>query len=151
DGKDDEADSDADGDEKPEAPKVGEQTVVDGGQITGQAAPNVEVELTWKSAEANAGYAQAVPGNGIPTVTTDDDDKCTDEDTAEAVDYNYTAVVHANGQESPPAEFTVTVEAEEAPAERNLTVDTEEIAASDFVQEDKGVQITAEGFDEGEK
>src|SRR5699024_6377282 len=40
---------------------------------------------------------------------------------------------------------------EEAPAERNLTVDPEEIAASDFVQEDKGVQITAEGFDEGEK
>src|SRR5699024_449826 len=55
DGKDDEADSDADGDEKPEAPKVGDQTVVGGGQITGQAAPNVEVELTWKSAEANAG------------------------------------------------------------------------------------------------
>src|SRR5699024_4718372 len=51
DGKDDEADSDADGDEKPEAPKVGDQTVVEGGQITGQAAPNVEVELTWKSAE----------------------------------------------------------------------------------------------------
>jgi LPXTG-motif cell wall-anchored protein len=151
DGKDDEADSDADGDEKPEAPKVGDQTVVEGGQITGQAAPNVEVELTWKSAEANAGSAQAVPGNGNTTVKTDDDGKFTAEAPAEAGDYNYTAVVHANGQESAPAEFTVTVEAEEAPAERNLTVDPEEIAASDFVQEDKGVQITAEGFDEGEK
>jgi LPXTG-motif cell wall-anchored protein len=151
DGKDDEADSDADGDEKPEAPKVGDQTVVEGGQITGQAAPNVEVELTWKSAEANAGSAQAVPGNGNTTVKTDADGKFTAEAPAETGDYNYTAVVHENGQESAPAEFTVTVEAEEAPAERNLTVDPEEIAASDFVQEDKGVQITAEGFDEGEK
>src|SRR5699024_1626405 len=151
DGKDDEADSDADGDEKPEAPKVGDQTVVEGGQITGQAAPNVEVELTWKSAEANAGSAQAVPGNGNTTVKTDDDGKFTAEAPAEAGDYNYTAVVHENGQEPAPAEFTVTVEAEAAPAERNLTVDPEEIAASDFVQEDKGVQITAEGFDEGEK
>src|SRR5699024_6887451 len=125
DGKDDEADSDADGDEKPEAPKVGDQTVVEGGQITGQAAPNVEVELTWKSAEANAGSAQAVPGNGNTTVKTDANGKFTAEAPAETGDYNYTAVVHENGQESAPAEFTVTVEAEEAPAERNLTVDPE--------------------------
>src|SRR5699024_5175522 len=111
DGKDDEADSDADGDEKPEAPKVGDQTVVEGGQITGQAAPNVEVELTWKSAEANAGSAQAVPANGNTTVKTDADGKFTAEAPAEAGDYNYTAVVHENGQESAPAEFTVTVEA----------------------------------------
>ena len=38
-----------------------------------------------------------------------------------------------------------------APAERKLTVEPKEIAASDFVKEDKGVQITAEGFEEGEK
>src|SRR5699024_5023907 len=121
DGTDDEAAADADGDEKPEAPKVGDQTVVEGGQITGQAAPNVEVELIWKSAEANAGSAQAVPANGNTAVKTDADGKFSAEAPAEAGDYNYTAVVHENGQESAPAEFTVTVEAEEAPAERNLT------------------------------
>src|SRR5699024_12783517 len=98
DGKDDEADSDADGDEKHDAPKVGDQTVVEGGQITGQAAPNVEVELTRKTAEANAGSAQAVPGNVDTTVKTDDDGQYTAEAPAEAGDYNYTAVVHANGQ-----------------------------------------------------
>ena len=42
----------------------------------------------------------------------------------------------------------VTVQAAEA--ERNLTVEPKEISASDFVKEDKGVQITAEGFEEGE-
>ena len=42
----------------------------------------------------------------------------------------------------------MTVQAAEA--ERNLTVEPKEISASDFVKEDKGVQITAEGFEEGE-
>ncbi|MGC2940076.1 MULTISPECIES: S1 family peptidase [unclassified Brevibacterium] len=151
DGKDDEADSDADGDEKPEAPKVGDQTVVEGGKISGQAAPNAEVKLTWKSAGANAGSAQAAPAEGNVTVKTDADGNFSTEAPAEAGEYNYTAVVNVNGQDSAPAEFVVTVEAEEAPAERSLTVDPKEVSASDFVKEDKGVQVTAEGFEEGEK
>ena len=151
DGTDDEADSDSDGDEKPEAPKVGDQTVVEGGKITGKAAPNAEVKLTWKPAGANAGSAQAAPAEGTVTVKTDADGNFSAEAPAEAGDYNYTAVVNANGQTSAATQFVVTVEAEEAPAERNLTVDPKEISASDFVKEDKGVQITAEGFEEGEQ
>ncbi|SDS84140.1 LPXTG-motif cell wall anchor domain-containing protein [Brevibacterium siliguriense] len=151
DGKDDEADSDADGDEKPEAPKVGDQSVAAGGKITGKAAPNAEVKLTWKTAGANAGSAQAAPAEGTVTVKTDADGNFSAEAPAEAGDYNYTAVATVNGQTSDATQFVVTVEAEEAPAERKLTIEPKEIAASDFVKEDKGVQITAEGFDEGEK
>ncbi|WP_246490675.1 S1 family peptidase [Brevibacterium oceani] len=155
DGNDDKADSDADGNEKPEAPKVGDQTVVEGGKITGQAEPNAEVKLTWAPADANAGSsqakAQAAPAKGSATVKTDADGKFTADAPAEAGDYNYTAVVHANGQDSAATEFVVTVEAEEAPAERKLTVDPKEVTASDFVDKEKGVQITGEGFDEGEK
>jgi hypothetical protein len=73
DGKDDKADSDADGEEKPEAPKVGDQTVVEGGKITGKAAPNAEVKLTWKPAgDAQAGSAQAAPAQG----TASGQDRC---------------------------------------------------------------------------
>ena len=154
DGKDDEADSDADGDDKLEAPKVGDQTVVEGGKITGKAEPNAEVKLTWKPAGANAGSsAQAAPAEGTTTVKTDAEGNFSAEAPAEAGEYNYTAVVTANGQTSPAAQFVVTVEEEktEAPAERKLTIEPKEIAASDFVKEDKGVEITAEGFDEGEK
>ena len=153
DGKDDEADSDADGDDKLEAPKVGDQTVVEGGKITGKAEPNAEVKLTWKPAGANAGSsAQAAPAEGTTTVKTDAEGNFSAEAPAEAGEYNYTAVVTANGQTSPAAQFVVTVEEEktEAPAERKLTIDPKEIAAADFVKEDKGVQITAEGFEEGE-
>ncbi len=153
DGKDDEADSDADGDEKPEAPKVGDQTVVEGGKITGKAAPNAEVNLTWKPAgDAQAGSStQAAPAEGTTTVKTDADGNFSAEAPAEAGDYAYSATVTANGQTSDATNFMVTVEAEEAPAERKLTVEPKEIAASDFVKKDKGVQITAEGFEEGEE
>jgi LPXTG-motif cell wall-anchored protein len=109
------------------------------------------VKLTWSPADANAGSAHAAPAQGTTTVKTDANGKFTTEAPAEAGDYNYTAVVNVNGQNSAEAEFTVTVEAEEAPAERKLTVDPKEISAADFVKEDKGVQITAEGFEEGEK
>lgn len=152
DGKDDEADSDADGDEKPEAPKVGDQTVVEGGKITGKAAPNAEVKLTWKpagDAQAGSAQAQAAPAEGSVTVKTDADGNFSTEAPAEAGEYAYSATVTANGQTSEATNFTVTVQAAEA--ERKLTVEPKEIAASDFVKEDKGVQITAEGFEEGEK
>ena len=151
DGKDDEADSDADGDEeKPEAPKVGDQTVVEGGKITGKAAPNAEVKLTWKPAgDAQAGSsAQAAPAEGTTSVKTDADGNFSAEAPGEAGDYAYSATVTANGQTSEATNFTVTVQAAEA--ERKLTVEPKEISASDFVKEDKGVQITAEGFEEGE-
>ncbi|AMT93663.1 hypothetical protein A2T55_07645 [Brevibacterium linens] len=152
DGKDDEADSDADGDEKPEAPKVGDQTVVEGGKITGKAAPNAEVNLTWKAAgdaQAGSAQAQAAPAEGSVTVKTDADGNFSTDAPAEAGEYAYSATVTANGQTSEATNFTVTVQAAEA--ERKLTVEPKEIAASDFVKEDKGVQITAEGFEEGEK
>ncbi len=152
DGKDDKADSDADGDEKPEAPKVGDQTVVEGGKITGKAAPNAEVKLTWKpagDAQAGSAQAQAAPAEGSVTVKTDADGNFSTEAPAEAGEYAYSATVTANGQTSEATSFTVTVQAAEA--ERKLTVEPKEIAASDFVKEDKGVQITAEGFEEGEK
>ncbi|MCS4591677.1 S1 family peptidase [Brevibacterium sediminis] len=152
DGKDDKADSDADGDEKPEAPKVGDQTVVEGGKITGKAAPNADVKLTWKpagDAQAGSAQAQAAPAEGSVTVKTDADGNFSTEAPAEAGEYAYSATVTANGQTSEATNFTVTVQAAEA--ERKLTVEPKEIAASDFVKEDKGVQITAEGFEEGEK
>ncbi|TNM57826.1 S1 family peptidase [Brevibacterium sediminis] len=152
DGKDDKADSDADGDEKPEAPKVGDQTVVEGGKITGKAAPNADVKLTWKpagDAQAGSAQAQAAPAEGSVTVKTDADGNFSTEAPAEAGEYAYSATVTANGQTSEATNFTVTVRAAEA--ERKLTVEPKEIAASDFVKEDKGVQITAEGFEEGEK
>ncbi|SMX68907.1 MULTISPECIES: LPXTG cell wall anchor domain-containing protein [unclassified Brevibacterium] len=38
----------------------------------------------------------------------------------------------------------------EAPAERKISIEPKEVAASDFVKKDKGVQITVEGFEEGE-
>ena len=151
-GKDDKADSDADGDEKPEAPKVGDQTVVEGGKITGKAAPNAEVKLTWKpagDAQAGSAQAQAAPAEGTATVKTDADGNFSAEAPAEAGDYAYSATVTADGQTSEATNFTVTVQAAEA--ERNLTIEPKEIAASEFVQEDKGVQITAEGFEEGEE
>ncbi|WP_423057427.1 S1 family peptidase [Brevibacterium linens] len=156
DGKDDEADSDADGEEKPEAPKVGDQTVVEGGKITGKAAPNAEVKLTWKpasDAQAGSAQAQAAPAEGTATVKTDAEGNFSAEAPAEAGDYNYTAVVTANGETSPATQFVVTVKEEktEAPVERNLTIEPKEVAASDFVNADKGVQITAEGFEEGEE
>ncbi|UZD63497.1 S1 family peptidase [Brevibacterium sp. JSBI002] len=149
DGKDDEADSDADGDEKPEAPQVDDQTVSEGGNITGKAAPNAEVNLTWKAAgDAQAGSAQAAPAEGSVTLKTDADGNFSTEAPGEAGEYAYSATVTANGQTSEATNFTVTVQAAEA--ERNLTVEPKEISASDFVKEDKGVQITAEGFEEGE-
>jgi LPXTG-motif cell wall-anchored protein len=161
DGSDDadgnDSDSDADGNEKPDAPKVGDQTVVEGGKITGQAEPNAEVKLSWKPADANAGSsqasAQAAPAEGSTTVTTNADGKFTAPAPAETGDYNYTAVVTADGQKSPATEFVVTVEEKktDAPAERKLTVDPKEVALSDFVKEDKGVQVKGEGFDEGEE
>ena len=151
DGKDDKADSDADGDEKLEAPKVGDQTVVEGGKITGKAAPNAEVKLTWKAAgdaQAGSAQAQAAPAEGSVTVKTDADGNFSTEAPAEAGEYAYSATVTANGQTSEATSFTVTVQAAEA--ERKLTVEPKEISASDFVKEDKGVQITAEGFERGE-
>lgn len=152
DGKDDEAGSDADGDEKPGPPTVGDQTVVEGGKITGKAAPNAEVKLTWKpagDAQAGSAQAQAAPAEGSVTVKTDADGNFSTEAPAEAGEYAYSATVTANGQTSEATNFTVTVQAGEA--ERKLTVDPKEISASDFVKQDKGVQITAEGFEEGEE
>ena len=39
----------------------------------------------------------------------------------------------------------------EAPEERKLSIEPKEISASDFVKQDKGVQIMVAGFEEGEK
>nr|WP_240518417.1 LPXTG cell wall anchor domain-containing protein [Brevibacterium aurantiacum] len=39
----------------------------------------------------------------------------------------------------------------EAPEERKLSIEPKEVSASDFVKQDKGVQIMAAGFEEGEK
>ncbi|WP_231446895.1 LPXTG cell wall anchor domain-containing protein [Brevibacterium zhoupengii] len=39
----------------------------------------------------------------------------------------------------------------EAPEERKLSIEPKEVSASDFVKQDKGVQILAAGFEEGEK
>ena len=108
------------------------------------------MKLTWKPAgDAQAGSsAQAAPAEGTTSVKTDADGNFSAEAPGEAGDYAYSATVTANGQTSEATNFTVTVQAAEA--ERNLTVDPKEIAAADFVKEDKGVQITAEGFEEGE-
>ena len=158
DGKDDDADGSDDGDEPtvPDAPKVGDQTVDEGGNITGKAAPNADVKLTWKAAgDAQAGSAKAqadVPAEGNVTVKADGEGNFKAEAPAEAGEYAYTATATVDGETSEATSFVVTVEAsDDAPAERKLTVDPKEVTASDFVKKDKGVQIKAEGFEEGEK
>ncbi|MGO1564449.1 S1 family peptidase [Brevibacterium aurantiacum] len=158
DGKDDDADGSDDGDEPtvPDAPKVGDQTVDEGGNITGKAAPNADVKLTWKAAgDAQAGSAKAqadVPAEGSVTVKADAEGNFKAEAPAEAGEYAYTATATVDGETSGATSFVVTVEAsDDAPAERKLTVDPKEVTASDFVKKDKGVQIKAEGFEEGEK
>ncbi|WP_413335504.1 S1 family peptidase [Brevibacterium sp. GP-SGM9] len=158
DGKDDDADGSDDGDEPtaPDAPKVGDQTVGEGGNITGKAAPNADVKLSWKAAgDAQAGSAKAqadVPAAGNVTVKADGEGNFKAEAPAEAGEYAYTATATVDGETSEATSFVVTVEAsDDAPVERKLTVDPKEVTASDFVKKDKGVQIKAEGFEEGEK
>ncbi|TSI18786.1 LPXTG cell wall anchor domain-containing protein [Brevibacterium aurantiacum] len=209
----DDANADADGSDTPEAPKVGDQTVEEGGQITGKTEANAKVKLDWKPASAtgeqSAVKAQAEAQDSV-TVTADAEGNFTAEAPSEAGTYTYTATATTDAGTSDPTEFTVTVEeaadeadaaaaadgdnadadsasegddanadsaadgaeadagaaadaknAEsnadsdgskdgEAPAERKISIEPKEVAASDFVKKDKGVQITVEGFEEGE-
>ncbi|WCE41693.1 trypsin-like serine protease [Brevibacterium sp. BDJS002] len=202
----DDASADADGSDAPEAPKVTDQKVDEGGQITGKTEANAKVKLDWKPA---SGTQKAEP-EGSVTVTADAEGNFTTEAPSEAGEYAYTATATTDAGTSDATEFTVTVEeaadeadaaaaadgdnadadsaaegddanadsaadgaeadagaaadaknAEsnadsdgskdgEAPAERKISIEPKEIAASDFVKKDKGVQITVEGFEEGE-
>ncbi|MGO2036295.1 MAG: trypsin-like serine protease [Brevibacterium sp.] len=204
DGNDDDADGSDDGDEPtvPEAPKVQDQKVDEGGNITGKAVPNSDVKLSWKPAAGTQKQVavQAADPEGEVTVKADGEGNFTTEAPSEPGEYAYTATATVDGVTSPATEFTVTVEAaddaaegddansdddgssaaegddanadndgssaaegaeagadsdgskdDDAPAERKLTVDPKEVTASDFVKKDKGVQIKAEGFEEGEK
>ncbi|AOP53337.1 Putative peptidoglycan bound protein (LPXTG motif) [Brevibacterium aurantiacum] len=193
------ANADADGSDTPEAPKVGDQTVEEGGQITGKTEANAKVKLDWKPA---SGTHKTAP-EGSVTVTADAEGNFTTEAPSEAGEYAYTATATTDAGTSKATSFTVTVEAAadeaeadtdgataaadagaeadaaadgaeadagaaadaknaesnadsdgskdgEAPAERKISIEPKEIAASDFVKKDKGVQITVEGFEEGE-
>ncbi|MBM6590081.1 LPXTG cell wall anchor domain-containing protein [Brevibacterium sp. RIT 803] len=209
----DDANSDADAPEVPEAPVVDDQTVEEGGQITGKTEANAKVKLVWKPVADN-GAESAIQihaaAEGTVTVTADADGNFTAEAPSEAGEYAYTATATTDAGTSDPREFTVTVEAAadeadataaadadnadadsaaegddasadsaadgadsgagaaadaktaesnadsdgskdgEAPAERKISIEPKEVAASDFVKKDKGVQITVEGFEEGE-
>ncbi|GAA1847940.1 LPXTG cell wall anchor domain-containing protein [Brevibacterium marinum] len=177
----------------PEEPTAEDQTVDEGGQITGQAVPNADVKLSWAPAEdagAQSGNEAQAATDDSTTVTADDSGKFTAKAPAETGEYAYTATTVVDGVESDATEFIVTVQeaddaaeaadgtdadadgsdsdaaadaknAEsnadsdgskdgEAPDERTISIEPKEVAASDFVKEDKGVQITVEGFDEGE-
>ena len=141
--------------EAPAAPVVEDQTIKPNGDVKGKAAANAEVKVDWKpAADAGTNSAQAAT-EGSETVKADADGNFVLEGPEAAGDYDYTATAVVDGQESEAATFTVTVEEEKtetpAPVERGITVDPKEIAASDFVQQDKAVQITVKGFDEGEK
>ncbi|UVI37537.1 LPXTG cell wall anchor domain-containing protein [Brevibacterium spongiae] len=133
--------------EAPAAPKVEDQTVEPEGKIKGKAEAGAQVEVKWEAAKGAE--------DGSEKVKADKDGNFSVEGPKAEGDYNFTATAIVDGQKSKTAEFDVTVEKDEsetpAPVEREISVDPKEIAASDFVQEDKGVTITVKGFDEGEK
>ncbi|MGO0603532.1 LPXTG cell wall anchor domain-containing protein [Brevibacterium linens] len=143
--------------EAPAAPKAEDQTIEPNGEVKGKAEAGAKVEVTWEAAPAADGQkakAQAAE-DGSETVTADKDGNFSVEGPKAKGDYTFTATAIVDGQESKTIEFDVTVEKGEsetpAPVEREISIDPKEIAASDFVKEDKGVTITVQGFDEGEK
>lgn len=115
----DEANADADGSDAPEAPKVTDQKVDEGGQITGKTEANAKVKLDWKPASGTQKTVKAhVAPEGSVTVTADAEGSFTTEAPSEAGEYAYTATATTDAGTSDPTEFTVTVEeaADEADA-----------------------------------
>ena len=143
--------------EAPAAPKSEDQTIEPNGEVKGKAEAGAKVEVTWEAKSTTDGQkteAQAAE-DGSETVTADKDGNFSVEGPKAEGDYAFTATAIVDGQESKTTEFDVTVEKDEsetpAPVGREISIDPKQIAASDFVKEDKGVTITVQGFDEGEK
>ncbi|GAA0036994.1 hypothetical protein JCM18882A_29730 [Brevibacterium metallidurans] len=98
--------------EKPEAPKAGNQTIEPGGQVTGKATPNAQVEVSWAPAQSGPQIAaQAAPAEGSKTVTADADGNFTLEGPEAEGAYAYKATTVVDGQKSDATTFTVTVQA----------------------------------------
>ncbi|WP_210605228.1 LPXTG cell wall anchor domain-containing protein [Brevibacterium oceani] len=140
--------------DEPKAPVAKDQTVGPKGEVTGKAAPGAEVEVEW-APSSGAQAAKQAAKEGSETVKADEEGNFSLEAPSAEGTYDYSAVAVVDGAESETTEFTVTVEKEDteppAPAERSISISPKEVVASDFVKEDKGVQIKAEGFEEGEE
>ncbi|SMX86268.1 LPXTG cell wall anchor domain-containing protein [Brevibacterium aurantiacum] len=140
------ANADADGSDTPEAPKVGDQTVEEGGQITGKTEANAKVKLDWKPA---SGTHKTAP-EGSVTVTADAEGNFTTEAPSEAGEYAYTATATTDAGTSKATSFTVTVEAAADEAEADTDGATaaadagaEADAAADGAEADAGAAADA--------
>ncbi len=149
-----EADASDDGNpEQPEAPKAGDQTIKPNGQVTGQAAPNADVKITWapkagaqSAPKQTAGAtAQAAP-TGSETVTADADGNFTIEGPEAVGAYDYTAQAVVDGQESEVTEFTVTVEAAD---DANAAANGDDAEADSGAEADAGADAKDANADSG--
>ncbi|MFC9444314.1 LPXTG cell wall anchor domain-containing protein [Brevibacterium sp. NPDC056947] len=149
-----EADASDDGNpEQPEAPKAGDQTIKPNGQVTGQAAPNADVKITWApkagaqsaSKQTAGATAQAAP-TGSETVTADADGNFTIEGPEAVGAYDYTAQAVVDGQESEVTEFTVTVEAAD---DANAAANGDDAEADSGAEADAGADAKDANADSG--
>ncbi len=93
--------------EPPAAPIVSDQTIKPNGAVTGKAAPNTDVQVTW-------GPAPQAGDNGDDTVKTDADGNFSVEGPANPGVYDYTATAKNAGGRSETVNFKVTVEDDSA-------------------------------------
>ncbi|WP_181273148.1 LPXTG cell wall anchor domain-containing protein [Brevibacterium oceani] len=117
----DDSDAGSDGDEdKPAKPVVKDQTVGEDRLVKGTTTPNAEVNLAWTPVvEKDAGsqikaFAATVPSEDNVTVTADGEGNFSTKAPSAKGTYAYSAIATVDGVPSDPAEFTVTVNEDEA-------------------------------------
>ena len=93
--------------EPPAAPVVSDQTIKPNGAVTGKAAPNTDVQITW-------GPAPQADPSGDQTVKTDADGNFSIEGPASVGVYDYAATAKNEGGSSETVNFKVTVEDDSA-------------------------------------
>ncbi|RCS90740.1 LPXTG cell wall anchor domain-containing protein [Brevibacterium aurantiacum] len=150
-------------------PVAGEQAAADGTvTVTADAEGNFTAEAPSEAGTyAYTATATTAAGTSDPTeftVTVEADDAADEADAgADEADAGAEgAEADADGNDSDAGAAADAKDAEsnadsdgskdgEAPEERKLSIEPKEVSASDFVKQDKGVQILAAGFEEGEK
>ncbi|MGC2940664.1 MULTISPECIES: LPXTG cell wall anchor domain-containing protein [Brevibacterium] len=117
----DDSDGGSDGDEdKPAKPVVKDQTVGKDRLVKGTTTPNAEVNLAWTPVvDKDAGsqvkaFAATVPAEDNVTVTADGEGNFSAKAPSAKGTYAYSAITTVDGVPSDPAEFTVTVNEDEA-------------------------------------
>ncbi|MCD1285644.1 MULTISPECIES: HtaA domain-containing protein [unclassified Brevibacterium] len=177
----DDSDGSSDGDEeRPAAPEVADQTVGADRLVKGKATPNSEVNLAWtpvveNETDENAGTQlstfaasaeadDSVPAEDNVTVTADDEGNFSTKAPSAKGTYAYSAIATVEGVPSDPAEFTVTVnEDEAADDDANGSSDgaeggsdsagaadgSEDGAEADASGSDNGAEADASGSDNG--